>query len=484
MSTSPHPPVDAPPRRRLLWRIVLVLFAVVLVGAGGFGYLWYLNDRDLREAEAEADRLDPGWRLADLEAARAFVPDTENSAVEVRAASLLLTPWSLPSAKGVADLDEEFRRLSPPVQLNKSQSGTLRTELGKVAPALKAARRLADMPRGRYGIIWSRDGVGTLMPHIDALRPVSDLLSLDVVLRAHDGDADGALASCRGLLNAGRSLGDEPAAVSQLTRLGCRRCAVQGLERALAQGEASDAALEAVQRLLEDEEKEPLQLVTARAERADIQQFLETLEAGEFSPPAYGLRSRTGSYTADTLLDRGRARAAHAAYLRYLTELVEIAKLPPEQQAERLRRPGLEPPRGVPALLEGLMRGDDRRTLALRFHANRGLLRCAAAAVAAERYRRAHGRWPDSLDALVPAYLAKVPDNPFDGQPLLYRRRGDEVTVEAPRSGADAWGTAETSTVDVGFRLWDPEHRRQAPGGGEVPAGPGKNEPRGRRGAR
>lgn len=43
------------------------------------------------------------------------------------------------------------------------------------------------------------------------------------------------------------------------------------------------------------------------------------------------------------------------------------------------------------------------------------------AAIAIERYRLKNGKIPDSLDALVPAYLAGVPHDIIDGQPLRYR---------------------------------------------------------------
>jgi hypothetical protein len=47
----------------------------------------------------------------------------------------------------------------------------------------------------------------------------------------------------------------------------------------------------------------------------------------------------------------------------------------------------------------------------------------AQAAVAIERWRLAHpGRLPDTLSELVPAYLTAVPLDPFDGQPVRYKK--------------------------------------------------------------
>jgi hypothetical protein len=454
MSTSSQPTVEAPPGRRPFVRLALILFALLALGVGALGYLWYARDRAIREAVAEADRLDPRWRLAGLEAARPAVPDAENAALQVTAAYVLLPPGT-----GAPGLDDEIDRLEPPARLGASLRKELGWELGKAAPALPQARRLAEMSRGRYAVTWSPDAVGTPMRHLDQLRPVAVLLRLDAVRRADDGDAAGALKSCRAVLNAGRSVGDEPALVSQLVRLSCQRLAVKGLERALAQGEAPEADLAAVQRALEEEEKEPLQLIGARGERATVHQFLEVMEADGFDYATYNMKSATGSRQLDGLLDAGKARSTHATYLRYLTELVEIAKLPPEQQAERRRRPGLEPPQGVPRILEALTeRGTD---FGPKFGTARGLLRCAAAAVAAERYRKAHGRWPDRLEALVPDYLAAVPADPSDGQPLLYRHTPDGVEVEAPAATAESPGPRSTPADAIAFRLWDVEHRHQ-----------------------
>ena len=53
---------------------------------------------ELREAEAEADRLDPGWRLKDLEAKRKVYPPEENAAICVMAAAQQLPPgWPAPA---------------------------------------------------------------------------------------------------------------------------------------------------------------------------------------------------------------------------------------------------------------------------------------------------------------------------------------------------------------------------------------------------
>ncbi len=49
----------------------------------------------------------------------------------------------------------------------------------------------------------------------------------------------------------------------------------------------------------------------------------------------------------------------------------------------------------------------------------------ARTAIALERYRLARGGFPESLDALAPQFIAKVPHDVIGGQPLKYRREAD-----------------------------------------------------------
>jgi hypothetical protein len=96
-----------------------------------------------------------------------------------------------------------------------------------------------------------------------------------------------------------------------------------------------------------------------------------------------------------------------------------------------------------------------------------GRLRCAFVAVALERYRRDHGRWPETLDALVPKYLKMVPRDPQDGQPLRYKRRPNGVLVYwIGPDGRDDGGKINRRNpqagADQGFELWDVKRRRQS----------------------
>ncbi len=95
-----------------------------------------------------------------------------------------------------------------------------------------------------------------------------------------------------------------------------------------------------------------------------------------------------------------------------------------------------------------------------------GLVRSAIAALAVERYRLERGAWPESLAVLVPEHLPKVPLDPFDGQPLRYRRTDTGIIIYSiGEDGYDNEGYVEVAGKpgkqgpDIGFRLLDPELR-------------------------
>ena len=100
------------------------------------------------------------------------------------------------------------------------------------------------------------------------------------------------------------------------------------------------------------------------------------------------------------------------------------------------------------------------------FRRSHALTRCAIAALAAERYRRANGRWPESLAELVTAGLLRaVPGDSFDGQPLRLKPTDNGLIIY---SADDDWtdggvvvGRRRRSEHIVSFRLWDPAARRQ-----------------------
>jgi hypothetical protein len=122
----------------------------------------YFGGSRLARAIAEADRLDPGWRYADLEDKRSPIPPPGKNGAEY------LLRVSQPMERGMAkglllglrdrasflvqdnfeDPYLEHDRTSP-TWLNVAQARQLRSELQKAAEALALARQMPEYPYGR-----------------------------------------------------------------------------------------------------------------------------------------------------------------------------------------------------------------------------------------------------------------------------------------------------------------------------------------------
>ena len=105
--------------------------------------------------------------------------------------------------------------------------------------------------------------------------------------------------------------------------------------------------------------------------------------------------------------------------------------------------------------------------LRMAFLRQKAKLAAAIAAIAAERYRKRHGQWPNALADLVPAEMKQLESDPFTGGSLLMRRLSDGLVIYSVGSNRqDDGGTITAKTgepLDIGFRLWDVAQRGLEP---------------------
>ncbi len=478
------------PKRR---RRILLRGAIVVVGCMAaliFCAMW-ISDRSLQRAMAETDRLDPGWRMEELEAKRAFVPDEENSGLVVAAVVPLMPPgwpgWdvnppnSKPNVKDAQAMQKlvgglsKSEMLSDPCILWDARYVTiLREEITRAEPALAEAHKVLGRARGRYPITYMPDPFSMRLPQLQDARKCKDLLACEATLRALDQDTEGAITCCRAIVSVSRSLGDEPPLISMLVRMAIRQAALQRIEQTLALGQPKSDTLAALQQLLEEDEKEPLFLVGMRGERAGMDGLMQAIQQGDISASrairqlgvqGFMLDVPDGLLGFEAVIVSGSFKSQRAALLRFNNRLVEIAKLPVEDQAaplaEMKRLANDLPVLGSNFAPQCINVGENW----IGFQAS---LRCAIALLAVERYRQAHGHWPRSLSDLVPDYLAKVPIDPYDAAPLRFRSFVDGVVVYSVGADREDNGgkfdrNPQAKGSDRGFRLWDVARRRQPP---------------------
>jgi hypothetical protein len=479
-----------PVLKRLLL-VVLVLLALLGVGVGIRAYIVHRADKDLLEVTDELDRSDPGWRWHEIEAARQAIPDDENSATILLAANKLIPQtWPRKSALCQATPDDFGQTQDPEVQplperiLSAEPNERLgdevveesRVELTTLAEAVAQLREVRSLPKGRYEVVLATNPLNTRVGYALNLRTSAALLELDAVMRAHEGDIDGSLESVRAALNSGRSLDDGPFLVCIPIRIACGSISVKTLEHALGQGLPSDGPLRDIATLLTREEAEitPAVQSSVRVERAMDLILLERMANGEIWEEEN--RGRTSSdpirkWFLEWGVARPRWSRSRAPALRCMNRMVHASTLPRSQRKAELSELRCELQRvldeGAPhekmaaLLLPGIDKVLDAHD---RYQAT---LRTARVAIAVERYRLAHKdkQWPESLDQLVPAYLDKVPTDPFHDQPIRYRRVGKDVVIySVGPDGVDDGGIFDPDNqaglgTDTVFRLYHPDNR-------------------------
>jgi hypothetical protein len=467
----------------LKWFAGTILVAVIVSVAVWF-YTSFTDRQRLAAVMAEIDRADPGWRWGDIEAARHRVADEQNSATKVLKAHALM-PRSWPSTLANESLNSFYNdaHQHPEAQLDPEICGTLRSELAAVPQALAEARQIVEFGDGKFAMRHARSPFRTLLPHLQQTRELANVLWYDSFLRAQDGELEQALTSMHALVQTGRSIGDEPFLVSMLVRLAIRNMSIRATERVLAQGEVADSGLAKLQAALMQEEKEPLLINSLRGERAAFDLFLEGLDSGSIDSSdlsmmfAGGGPGRSAKQTGWDWLDDKLASAwptlaagsipkNRAALLDHFTQVIELAREPLHLQESKMRELE-EASRTLPPLGRILIPASSKSAAA--FRRCQAETRCAIVALAAERFRLATGRWPETLSELTPKYLPQIPNDPFDGAPLRYRKtpEGALIYTVGP-DGKDDGGKIDrtkggnTPGIDLGFWLFDVDKRRQA----------------------
>jgi hypothetical protein len=446
------------PSRRSLW----VLGLIVVLGSATDGCYFYLQaeaERRLQSAIAEADRLDPDWRLDDLKKSQPILPDDQNGAVQRWAVRRLF-----PAGWGPGKMEMDLGKVSPQVQLDDALTTHLRQQLAALAPAVAAARKLASAPSGATPVAWGNNTT-TVPPVLEAL-DVARVLRWDAVLLAQDHEIPKAMLSWCAILGTARTLGEDPYLMNALVRRAIGMVALATLQRLMAQGELSVDTLAEAQRLLEEEIARPVFLNAWRGERARADLEFAALEAGDIegsalfpTPSSGGLDEdiRRLKLAAYSLLP-GTLKENHAATLECYTRLIEVVGLPENERIKRLdelaawqqNQPGLiwQP---YPA-----SRYQHQAELDL------AKLHAAIAGIAVERYRLAQGHWPASLEALVPQYLSRVPI------PFYLRRADHRLIIDAapPVSGGNNTAAAKPMNPNLPglFCLWDVAYRGQPAG--------------------
>jgi hypothetical protein len=485
--------------RWLVGTLVAVMLLALCVGIA-FRVRDYQDDsraeQAMREAIAETDRLEPnGWRLEDIER-EGFLPaprggDSATLLLQRVAGSIPRNwptsptppptvsfagplPPGTPKPPKPAELARFVDRIAlpPNVQMDAVLTADLRNEFVLIpAATVDQIDQLIDLPEGYLAITWKPKALESVNLIADDAHRVLPVLEFRALLQMQDGNVDAALRSDCCLWALERCLRFQP--VSQGTNMAVLYHAIRVLERTLAQGVPTVVPLKKTQAILEAAVDDPAPVRELRLDRALMIRVCDNLINGSVLLSDITREDRPkGSLQATLEKQRAKrlAQRAYPAILRTMNESLKLATLPVEKykpEVDQWTQRILER-EGENELVDRLLRQEFRGFFQSKKHIQ-ARLRTTLCALAAERFRQDHKRWPTSCAELTEGeYLSREYLDPYDGKPLhckpipegwiVYSIGPDEID-----NGGLLHGSDSLKSADIGFQLWNPEQRRQPP---------------------
>jgi hypothetical protein len=303
-------------------------------------------------------------------------------------------------------------------------------------------RQASERPHARFPINYE-DGYGALLPHLAKFKGISQVLALRATAQLGQDEPAAALDDMRLGFRLIESIRAEPILISHLVRFVMFEFNLQPVWEGLAHRQWSDADLTAIER-----ELEPLDFLSdytqfMRGERAfgvwtiDHLRRTRNLQELELFGSSSGLDWWWKSW-----FQHARFRAYPRGWFHQsqitLCQFYDQAVLPAVDLEQRLVSP--EATRAAATTFEAIRSGGPSwfpnrflndivlptvdgvtdKVARSQFH-----LDAAGIAIALEKYRQAHGEFPNALDALTPTFLPRLPHDVVTGQPLRYRLTDD-----------------------------------------------------------
>lgn len=329
--------------------------------------------------------------------------------------------------------------------------------LSRYDSAIDELRQAAQLPDSRFPLNYNLDPPGgILLPHLAVLKSVVRVLELRSIAELQSGQSDKALADIKLSFRLTESIRTEPFLISHLVRIALTAIALQPIYEGLAENKWSDTQLAEL-----DAELAKLDFL------ADYQFSMRGERSMNLKELEYIRRTGDTSFLQSDNAGRSKVnltRFIPSAFF-YQNEL-SIARM---HQQWTIPLVDVTNQSVSPATVK---QNDNATTAALRhsspynifarilmpalgnavkrFARAQSNVDLARVGIALERYRLAHGNYPDSLDALAPQFMEKVPNDVIGGEPLHYRRTDNSfILYSVGWNGRDDGGVIAASKAGV-----------------------------------
>lgn len=303
--------------------------------------------------------------------------------------------------------------------------------LSKYDSDVDELRRASERPYANIPLNYE-DGFGalqTLLPYLSALKRCSSVLELRAVAELANGRNaeayDDVILLCR--LNG--AIRAQPFLISQLVRMAILQMTLQPIWEGWIEHRWTD---------------EQLAGISAELERSDFLTDYQFAMRGERAFSIQSFENRRITRVFKTINDTGQTNTIHFRFVPegffYQTELAlaqmsQQRLLPLVDTNARAVSPRVfeeatnavlaEMKHYSPTRAEALMAFPVEAAAVKKFAFAQTSVDLARVACALERYRLAHGEYPQSLDALAPQFIGAIPHDIINGEPLHYRRTED-----------------------------------------------------------
>ncbi len=289
----------------------------------------------------------------------------------------------------------------------------------------------AALPRSQFPLHWDQ-GFDVLLQHLANMKSVEINLKLRCAAHLAAGETDAAFADATNVLNVAELFREEPLLISQLVRIAGGALATGTLWQGLVQHRWSDAQLAVFQDRLARVDYHAGMILGFEGERVCSATGLDRLLSNPSQLPFEGV----GLHRLAILVPFGLLRQNQVAIANYYTEYLH--------ELRALQTNGLQT--GFAPLLQVRAHREEIRWERMPYSPFTVLLKMLVPATvraeakaargqtmnylsrivcALERHRLAHGSYPETLDALVPAFLPKPLLDPMNAKPFQYHRTDD-----------------------------------------------------------
>jgi hypothetical protein len=348
-------------------------------------------------------------------------------------------------------------------------------------PAIEELRQAGQRPCMRMPLDYASgfDATGKLLPWLVNMKRCGQLLQLRILAELGNAQGERALDDVKLLLRVKDSIRDQPYLISHLVRIAMLAIALQPIHEGVVQHQWSDAQLMELERALAKLD------ILADFEFAMQGEKAFAIDYFEKQRITREIKSVADDSLGTTKVITNSLRLMPSAYFyqneltfaqmhrQWIVPLVDLTNriAPPAalRQAEAAVR--LQMKRYSPYKVQALMLFPAISKSVTKFAHIQADVDLARVACALERYRLAHGDYPETLDALAPQFIEKLPHDIIGGppapgtgaasQPLHYRREpGGKFALysvgwnETDDGGVVAWKKDGSVDREKGDWVW------------------------------